>query len=102
VPSRQRRGRDTERAVAEYLRDVLGWPDATACDCYAPGPDITGVPWSVEIKARSRLDIAAGLRQAEEQNPALPPLLIVRPNGAPNDPGTWWAISRVRNLRRPT
>lgn len=98
MPNRQRRGRETELRVAEYLRDRLGYTDAVAAPCYGPGADISGVPWSVEVKARRRLDIDAALRQAEHQN-GRTPLVIIRPDGAGSDPGMWWAVTRVKHLR---
>lgn len=102
MASRQRRGRDSERLVAEYLRSI-GYPDAQAATPYGPGPDVLGVPWSVEVKARNRLDIGAGLRQASDANPEMPPLLIVRPNGLGEaHMGDWWAITNLGYLRRGT
>ena len=94
MPSRQRRGRDTELLAAEWLRDH-GYPDAQAGGCYAPGLDIAGLPWPCEVKARRGLNIAAGLRQAGPGG-----LLIVRPDRAPIDPGVWWAITDLSTFTR--
>lgn len=78
--SRQRRGRDSEIRLAEWLREQ-GWVNARHNDPYAPGPDIDGVPgYSIEVKSRRGLDLPGWLRQAERQGRETP-LLIVRGNG---------------------
>lgn len=78
---RRRRGRETELAVAGYLR-ANGFPYAEPAGAFANGADITGTPGvDFEIKARRDLSLPAWLRQAAGHGNGLP-ALIVRPDGA--------------------
>ncbi len=80
--ARKRRGRDTERLVAEAFA-ADGWPYALPTGAGASGIDITGVPGlAVEVKARSKFEPMANLRQAVKNAPrgALP-MVVMRPNG---------------------
>lgn len=66
----RRKGKTWERAVAKELRDIFGppvkrgWQAREGCDA----PDIEGVPrqWP-ECKHHARVNIAAAMRQAEEE-----------------------------------
>lgn len=90
--SRRRRGRDSELAVAAWLRDH-GYPHAEPTSASAAGCDLTGVPWAVEIKARRTLDLPGWMRQATRNADTLSPLLIVRGNGqGVQSIGEWAAI----------
>lgn len=98
----RRKGHETERAVARWLRDH-GFPGAergvrtaytaggrTVAD---PG-DITGTPclaW--QVKYCEREHIPAWLQETEEQREAAEAdygILVARRSGR-TDPGTWWA-----------
>lgn len=97
-----RKGKDTERKVAGYLRDV-GFPGAeravrtgyrtAARDVADPG-DITGTPgivWQVKDCAREQID--DWLSEAEDQAVATGAdlgVLVVRRRGHA-DPARWWA-----------
>jgi hypothetical protein len=77
--SRVRRGRETERAVADYLA-THGWPCAKRRPASLPGSDVENVPGlAIEVKARRALDLPAWIRQAKTQ-PGLP-IVIHRPDG---------------------
>ncbi len=99
--SRRRRGRDTERALAAWL-NAHGFPDAAPVEAFTAGPDITGTPgWAIEVKARTRLDLAAWLKQAHRQAAGARPLLVVRLNGqGTTDPGGWAAIQTLNQWRQ--
>jgi Holliday junction resolvase len=100
VTTRRQRGRDTERALAEWLRRN-GYPNAAPCEPFAPGPDILHTPGlAIEVKARARLDLPAWMRQATRQaDRATTPLLVVRLNGqGTSDPGKWAAITTLSEL----
>lgn len=101
--ARRVRGRESERALAAWLR-TNGWPDAAPVAAFAAGPDITGTgPWAIEVKARTRLDLPGWLRQAARQAPdGARPLLVVRLNGqGTSDPGQWAAIQTLDQWRQP-
>ncbi|HET7386887.1 MAG TPA: hypothetical protein VFJ19_09530 [Nocardioidaceae bacterium] len=79
--TRRRRGADTQRHVAGYLR-THGWRFAEPVGAGSPGADITGVPGlAVEVKARRGLDLPGWLRQAARNAAGRVPLLVVRPDG---------------------
>ncbi len=81
MPSRARRdrGRETEGAVAGFLRDN-GFPFAERVGSGAPGADITGTPGvGFEVKARRELNLPAWLRQADQYDGLA--VVIHRPDG---------------------
>jgi hypothetical protein len=59
--SRKHRGFRTERVVAEYLR--RWWEGASVGR--GAGRDVINVPFDVEIKSRTGLDVSGTLRQIE-------------------------------------
>jgi hypothetical protein len=59
--SRKHRGFRTERVVAEYLR--RWWEGASVGR--GNGRDVINVPFDIEIKARTGLDVSGTLRQIE-------------------------------------
>jgi hypothetical protein len=61
--SRKHRGFRTERVVAEYLR--RWWEGASVGR--GSGRDVINVPFDIEIKARTGLDIKGTLRQIESR-----------------------------------
>ena len=61
--SRKHRGFRTERVVAEYLR--RWWEGASVGR--GSGGDVINVPFDIEIKARTGLDIKGTLRQIESR-----------------------------------
>ena len=79
--SRKHRGYKTQRLIAEYLR--IRFPHCKAVGAGEAGKDILDTPgWSIEVKARTRLDIRGGLRQAKANaDQGDTPVLIVRLNG---------------------
>ena len=79
--SRKHRGYKTQRIIAEYLLPLF--PHCHAVGAGEGGKDLLMTPgYSIEVKARTRLDIPGGLRQAEEHaEPGDIPLLIARLNG---------------------
>lgn len=91
--SRKRRGRDTERLVAEHVRTL--WPHATATAPGASGPDLLHTDGAaIEIKARRSLDLGAWMRQAQRNaHPNAVPVLVIRLDGAgPTTVGSWPAV----------
>lgn len=79
--SRKARGMRTQRIIAEYLSEVF--PHCYPAGAGESGKDLRRTPgYSVEIKARTRLDIPGSLRQAASNaEPGDVPLLVARLNG---------------------
>jgi hypothetical protein len=62
---RKRRGYESQRIVADYLR-ANGWPYAEPAGAGRPGTDVTGVVGvDIEVKARRDLDLNAVTRQIQ-------------------------------------
>ncbi len=81
--SRRARGRESEEAVAEFLRRN-GFPYAERRPASLPGSDIVGLAGiDVEVKARRGLDLNALLRQqAARLADGVVPVGVIRPDGA--------------------
>lgn len=94
--NRTARGMRTQLLVARHFRDH-GWPWAESAGSGRSGSDVLGVPGlAVEVKARSDLNPAAWIRQAESQ--AGLPLVVFRPNGVGETPGRYLAFVRLDDL----
>ena len=81
--SRVARGRKTQTLIAQWFR-AHGWPNAKAIEAFLPGADITGMNgYSIEVKATSKGDLLAALRQAiaNKTEQCQTPVVIWRPNG---------------------
>ena len=66
--SRKHRGYATQRIVAEYLQSQ-GWDNALPVGAGRDGSDITGIKGlDIEIKARTKLDLAGTMRQLQERS----------------------------------
>lgn len=92
--SRVARGRATQRMVAAWFR-AHGWPDAKSVEAFLPGADVHGVAdFAIEVKATSRGDLLAALRQAksncvEDQKP----VVVWRPNGYGEKQQSEWVVA---------
>ena len=65
--SRKHRGYATQRIVADYLREQ-GWEHALPVGAGRDGSDVTGIDGlDIEIKARTKLDLPALMRQLDER-----------------------------------
>ena len=97
--SRRRRGRESEKIAAEYLRG-RGWDAAEAAPPGRWGADLTGIPGvAIECKARRGLDLPAWLRQAAQTNRSGLPLLIVRGVGqGPANVAEWAAVTALHDM----
>ena len=65
--SRKHRGYATQRIVADYFV-AQGWEHALPVGAGRDGSDVTGIPnLDIEIKARTKLDLAGLMRQLSER-----------------------------------
>ena len=81
VVNRKQRGYDSQRIVADYLREW--WPYAEPVGAGRPGSDVTGVVGvDIEVKARRELDLTGTLRQQQARLRAnTVPVAVIRPDG---------------------
>ena len=90
----------TQRVLAEYLLEKF--PACYAAGAGESGKDLRRTPgYSIEIKARSRLDIKGGLKQAAANcDDGDKPILIVRLNGQGEaNVGDWIVIQRLSDWK---
>jgi hypothetical protein len=97
--SRKVRGRESERILAQYLRDH-GWEHAHQVGSGASGSDIQGIEGlDIEVKARTKFDPAATMRQLKARKTEGLGVAVMRLNGqgeaAIDD---WVAVLRVEDL----
>jgi hypothetical protein len=95
--SRKYRGFSTERVVAKYLS--AWWPHANIGR--GAGKDITGVPFDVEVKARSAFQPKAWIDQVTKRASKTGdlPLVVSRLNGqGENSPEDYLAFMRLGDL----
>jgi hypothetical protein len=65
--SRKHRGYATQRIVADYFK-AQGWEHALPVGAGRDGSDVTGIAGlDIEIKARTKLDLAGFMRQLSER-----------------------------------
>lgn len=98
--SRVARGRKTQSLIADWFR-AHGYPKAKAVEAFLPGADVTGVDgFSIEIKATSKGDLLAALRQADANAiECQTPLVIWRPNGyGETRIGEWVVAMRLQDF----
>lgn len=97
--ARVTRGRQTEEALAAYLRDH-GWPHAERRAASLPGSDVLGLPGvDVEVKATADVPLLAALRQVEARRvTGSLPLVVWRPNGyGPSRIDEWVVALQLRD-----
>ena len=97
--SRKFRGLESERILAQYLRD-LGWQHAHQVGAGASGSDIQGIEGlDIEVKARTKFDPAATMKQLRDRKTKGLGVAVMRLNGqgeaAIDD---WVAVLRVEDL----
>ena len=96
--SRKHRGYRTEKVVANYLSQW--WPHALANGAGRSGNDVTGVPFNLEIKARSAFQPKAWIDQVSKRSESVGelPLVVARMNGQGEDASQYLAFMRVGDL----
>lgn len=80
---RKQRGYKTQRNVADYLFD-RGYTEARSIGAGETGDDIQGVPFSIEVKARSNFQPLQWLKQVQDRHKGtFKPLqmVVIRFNG---------------------
>lgn len=77
--SRKHRGYRTQKVVADYLKEW--WPNAESTGAGRQGSDITGVPFDIEVKARTAFQPKAWLDQARKRSKGTLSFVVMRFNG---------------------
>ena len=92
---RKDRGLRTERVIVSYLQ--AWWRSASIGR--GAGKDVHNVPFDLEIKARTKLDFLAWIKQVEKRSQGKEPSFVVcRMNGQGEDPSQYLAFMRFQDL----
>ena len=96
--SRKHRGYRTEKVVSQYLSQW--WPHALANGAGRSGNDVTGIPFNLEIKARSAFQPKAWIDQVSKRSEAGGdlPVVVARMNGQGEDASQYLAFLRLGDL----
>ena len=93
---RKHRGYESQRVVAEYLREW--WPYAEPTGAGRPGTDITGlIGVDVEVKARRDLNLTGTIKQQAARAGDAVPIAVIRPDGyGPARVAEWPVVMPLR------
>ena len=92
---RKDRGMRTERVIVSYLQ--TWWRSASIGR--GAGKDVHNVPFDLEIKARTKLDFLAWIKQVEKRAQGKELSAVVcRMNGQGEDPSQYLAFMRFQDL----
>lgn len=93
---RKHRGMRTQKVVAEWLKQW--YPNAESTGAGRQGEDITGVPFSIEVKARSDFSPLAWIKQAETNKNGRITFVVSRCNGQAERAEEYLAFMRLGDL----
>jgi hypothetical protein len=98
MPSQHRkhRGMRTQKIVANWLKQW--YPAAESTGSGRNGEDITGVPFSIECKARSDFSPLAWIKQAESNKDGKLAFVVSRCNGQGERAEEYLAFMRLGDL----
>ena len=95
--SRRRRGRATEHVVAEYFARF--WEGARVVNSSVGGSDVVGLPFDVEVKARSGFQPKAYLDQLKRRSKGGLGFAVLRLNGqGETSPEDYAVVMRLEDL----
>lgn len=95
--SRKHRGYRTEKVVAAYLSQW--WSHAVANGAGRSGKDVIGVPFDIEVKARSAFQPKAWIDQVIKRNTGGElPFVVCRMNGQGEDAEKYLAFMQLGDL----
>ena len=95
--SRKHRGYRTQRVVAQYL--TQWWEHAEPAGAGRQGKDVTGVPFDLEIKARTAFSPKAWLDQVRQRSVVGElPIVVMRFNGQGEISSEYGAMLRFDDL----
>jgi hypothetical protein len=93
---RKHRGYRTQALVAQWLKQW--YPAAESTGAGRQGEDITGVPFSIECKARSDFQPLAWIKQAESNKNGKIAFVVSRCNTQGEDASQYLAFMRLGDL----
>ena len=95
---RKHRGYRTQRVIAEWLQQW--YPYALPVASGNNGSDITGIPYAIEVKARSDFSPLAWIKQAESNKGDKLSFVVSRCNGQGENAEEYLAFMRLGDLMK--
>ena len=93
---RKHRGYRTQKCVAEYLKTWFPYADSAGAG--RQGSDVTGVPFDIEVKARSAFQPKEWLDQTRKRADGKLSIVVMRFNSQGEDAGEYGAMLRFSDL----
>jgi hypothetical protein len=93
---RKHRGYRTQKVVAEYLSKWFPYADSAGAG--RQGSDVTGVPFDIEVKARSAFQPKEWLDQTRKRADGKLSIVVMRFNGQGEDAAEYGAMLRFSDL----
>jgi len=93
---RKHRGYKTQSVVAAWLKQWYPYAESTGAG--RQGEDITGIPFSIEVKARSDFSPLAWIKQAESNKGGKLAFVVSRCNGQGENAEEYLAFMRLGDL----
>jgi hypothetical protein len=93
---RKNRGYKTQAVLAAWLKQWYPYAESTGAG--RQGEDITGIPFSIEVKARSDFSPLAWIKQAETNKNGKLAFVVSRCNGQGENAGEYLAFMRLGDL----
>lgn len=93
---RKHRGYRTQKVVAEYLK--RWYPYAESAGAGRTGSDIIGIPWDIEVKARTGFDPLAAVRQLKIRNENKLGFVVLRMNGQGENAEDYIALMPLKDM----
>ena len=93
---RKNRGYKTQSVVAQWLKQWYPYAESTGAG--RQGEDITGIPFSIEVKARSDFSPLAWIKQAETNKGGKLAFVVSRCNGQGENAEEYLAFMRLGDL----
>ena len=94
--SRKYRGYRTQKVVADYLKQW--YPHAESTGAGRQGADITGVPYDIEVKARTGFQPLEAIKQLKLRKSDKLGFVVMRMNGQGENPEDYMVCMRLQDF----
>ena len=93
---RKHRGYRTQKVVADYLK--RWYPYAESAGAGRTGSDVIGIPFDIEVKARTGFDPLAAIRQLKLRQSDKLGFVVLRMNGQGENPEDYIALMPLKDF----
>ena len=95
---RKHRGYRTQKVVADYLK--RWYPYAESAGAGRTGSDVIGIPFDIEVKARTGFDPLSAIRQLKLRESDKLGIVVLRMNGQGENAEDYVALMPLSELMR--